>query len=140
MSRMVTAAKSRLAVRELAQRIIAPLPNKAYPDEAKALQNWVRDNVRYTRDVNGVETLQTPEATLRTMQGDCDDHAILLASLLESVGHPTRFRAIAAGSPTFNHVFTETRIGPKWLSVETTEPWPMGYLPGNIRKSMYEHN
>lgn len=140
MSKMVRAGKSRLPVRSLAQKIVSAVPNKAYAAEAKAIQNWVRDNIRYTRDVNGVETLQTPEATLHIGQGDCDDHSILVAALLESIGHPTRFRAVAVGVPAFNHVFAETKIGPKWLTVETTEDWAMGYVPPNIHKSMVENN
>jgi len=118
--------------------IVSAVPNKQYAAEARAIQEWVRGNIRYTRDINGVETLQVPEKTLEYKQGDCDDHAVLVAALLESIGHPARFRAIATGR-NFSHVFTETKIGPRWLSVETTEWWDMGYLPRNISKSMYEH-
>lgn len=118
--------------------IVSAVPNKQYAAEAKAIQEWVRSNIRYTRDVNGVETLQVPEKTLEYGHGDCDDHAMLIAALLESIGHPTRFRAISVGR-NFSHVFTETKIGPQWKSVETTEAWPMGFVPANITKSMYEH-
>lgn len=139
MAKMVQAAKTRLPIRNLALRIVSTLPNKAYAKEARLIQKWVRENIRYVRDVNGIETIQTPEATLEIGQGDCDDQAILVAALLESIGHPTRFRAIAAGTNSFNHVFTETKVGSKWLSVETTEDWDMGYLPHNIRRTMVEH-
>ena len=68
----------------------------------------MQDNVQYVRDVRGVETLATPIKTLETMQGDCDDQAVLLASLLESIGHPTRFVAMAQTAlGPFVHVFTE---------------------------------
>lgn len=119
--------------------IVAPVPNKAYAGEARAIKEWVRQNIRYTRDINGVETLQIPEKTLEFEQGDCDDHSILVAALLESIGHPARFRAISTGGSAFNHVYVETRIGPRWLSVETTENWPMGHVPPNVQKTMVEH-
>ena len=74
------------------------------------------------RDVNGVETLQTPLVTMEIKQGDCDDQSVLLASLLESIGHPTRFVAIKQNFfGPYVHVYTETRIGPKWYPLETTE-------------------
>ena len=120
--------------------IVARVPGKAYALEARAVQDWVRDNIRYTRDVNNVETIATPEKTMEFGQGDCDDQAVLVAALLESIGHPTRFRAIACGSRRFNHVLTETKIGTRWLTLETTESWPMGHIPPNVRQSMIEHN
>lgn len=121
-------------------QIIRDIPGKNYTAEVRAIRNWVVRTIRYTRDVNGIETLQTPEKTIEYRQGDCDDHAMLVATLLESIGHPTRFRAIAVNNrQQFTHVFTETKIGPRWVSVETTEDWSIGFIPKNATKSMYEH-
>lgn len=129
-----------MPIRKQAMAIVSAVPAKAYAAEARAIQNWVRNHIRYTRDVRNVETLTIPEKTLEHKQGDCDDQAMLVAALLESIGHPTRFRAIACGARHFNHVLTETKIGPKWVTLETTENWPMGYCPPNVTKSMIEHN
>lgn len=57
---------------------------------AKALFAFVQNNVMYIGDPPD-EFLKTPEQTLSVLGGDCDDHAILLASLLQSVGISTRF-------------------------------------------------
>lgn len=106
-------------------------PGKDWRCEAAALHQWVRDAVRYQLDVNGVETIRTPELTMRERAGDCDDKAVLLASLLEAAGHPTRFIALAFGpSPApYSHVLVETRIADEWIAAETTEPWPLGRKP-----------
>jgi len=47
---------------------------------------WVADNVNYVSDPRGFEYIAPPEETLKAKAGDCDDYAILLASLYRSVG------------------------------------------------------
>ena len=71
--------------------------------------------------------------TMEFGQGDCDDQSVLVASLLESIGHPTRFIAIGFGPANYQHVFAETKVGNKWLPVETTEDWPLGFIPEHIQ-------
>jgi transglutaminase-like putative cysteine protease len=89
-------------------------------------------------DVLGVETIRTPELTMRERVGDCDDKAVLLASLLAAVGHPSRFVALAFGPPPapFSHVYVETPIGEHWLAAETTEPWPFGQAPEGFSRAL----
>lgn len=118
------------AIRYQAEAIIGDVPGKDYFGEAAAVQAWVRDSIRYTQDVNGIETLKTPDVTLETGQGDCDDKSLLAAALLESIGHPARFVAIASARPSeYDHVFVETKIGEHWYGVETTEPVSFPWAP-----------
>jgi len=132
--------KTAPAVRELAMHLTSNLPEKNWSLQAAAVHAFVRDRIRYTRDVRGVETLQTPIQTLRLGQGDCDDKSMLVAALLESIGHPTRFVAVGFTPGTFSHVFPQTKIGGKWVTLETTEAWPMGRGPQKVKSSMIEHN
>lgn len=45
---------------------------KDYTGEMVAIHNWVRDNIRYTRDVSGQETLYPPEeVAFNSRAGDC---------------------------------------------------------------------
>lgn len=104
------------------------------------IQDWVRDNITYRKDINGVETLSTPDKTLEYQIGDCDDQSVLVASLLESIGHPTRFVAVSFIPSNFSHVLTETLIGNKWVAVETTENVPFGWTPPKVIKSIRVHN
>jgi transglutaminase-like putative cysteine protease len=121
-------------IRELALAITAGLPGKDYLSEAVAVQAWVRGNIRYIRDVNGIETLQSPIATLELRQGDCDDHATLVGALLESIGAQTRFVAVGMTPGEYEHVYCEVFVPHEgWLSVETTENVPVGWEPGDIR-------
>ena len=134
MRRLVRAAKKTFPVRQTALSLVQNIGQKNWHREVAEIWRFVNNNIRYVRDVNGVETLQTPEKTMEFGQGDCDDQSVLVASLLESIGHPTRFIAIGFGPASYQHVFAETKVGNKWLPVETTEDWPLGFIPENIRQ------
>lgn len=56
---------------------------------AKALFYFVQDNLNYVNERD--EYFQTPIEALYTQGGDCDDHVILLSSMMQSIGIPTRF-------------------------------------------------
>jgi len=126
MARLAREGKKSLPVRLAALQLVESLPQRDWPAEVLALFEFVRDRIRYVRDVRGVETLQQPERTLTFRQGDCDDKSILLAALLQSIGHPARFHAVALTPGKFSHVYVDTLIGGKWVGLETTELWPMG--------------
>jgi transglutaminase-like putative cysteine protease len=142
MRKLVRAGRKNLAVRNMALALTNDLLQKDYLSEIRRVHNFVRDEIRYVRDVNEVETLHTAEKVLEQLSGDCDDKAILAASLLESIGHPTRFIAAGRGMTRgeFEHVYIETRYGDKWLSLECTEPVPLGWKPENMREFLVVNN
>lgn len=91
-------------------------------------------------DVNEVETLHTPDVTIEIGQGDCDDKVILLSTLLEAIGHPTRFVIVGyVDEMTFEHVYLETLIGEDWVALDPTENVEAGWSPPNplARKVFY---
>src|SRR6266542_442518 len=49
--------------------------------EICALFDWVRRNIRYTRDIFQVELLHTARRMLELKAGDCDDMTILLGAM-----------------------------------------------------------
>lgn len=140
MRQFTRAGKRKMPVRELALSLVRHNGSKDWIGEVKSLHEFVRDEIRYVRDINGVETVQTPEVTLEIGQGDCDDQSVLLASMLESIGHPTRFVAIGFKPFHYSHVMAETKIGDKWVSVETTEPVDIGWRPPRVLNRMVVHN
>lgn len=133
MSELTKAGKKTPAIRSKAVSLVQNLPQKDRLGEIRNLFNFVQNNIRYVRDIHEVETLHYAEQVLAQESGDCDDKAILLASLLEAIGHPTRFVAVGFKPGEYSHVFVDTIIGNKqWLSLDTTEPYPMGWRPPNI--------
>ncbi len=69
-------------------------PESARTCYAKALYYFTQNNIDYINDPNKFEYAETPEETLLTKRADCDGHALLLASLLESIGFETRLITI----------------------------------------------
>ena len=142
MRSLTRAGKKTPAVRQTAVVLTQGLPQKDYYSEILALYNFVRDRIRYVRDIRDVETLHTPELILQNKQGDCDDKSVLLASLLESLGHRTQFVAVGFQPNRYSHVLVEvfnTKTG-QWLPLETTEPVEPGWQPKNIRARMVVSN
>ncbi len=127
-------SRTNYAIRKLAEKIItdANVPAKDWAGEARAIHEWVRDNIRYTFDIDGVEQLQTPDKLLETRKGDCDDMALLTAALLIALGHPSRFVAVGFSPGDLSHVFVQTKIGARWFTSDTTEAKPFGWTPPGI--------
>lgn len=123
-------------VRQLAVSLTKGLIQKDWNSEVNTLYKFVRDRIRYVRDINGVETLHTPEKILENAAGDCDDKSVLLASLLESLGYKTRLVAVGFRKNSFSHVYPEVLHNNSWVSLETTEPVAMGWKPKNIVTSL----
>jgi transglutaminase-like putative cysteine protease len=121
---------SQQQVRETAISILRGV--NAFTAQAQAIQAWVQSTIEYRRDPPDVELVQTPQVTLQLRAGDCDDQAVLTAALLTAVGHPAQFIALGIGGAPFSHVLTQTLIGRSWVSVETIERRPMGWLPSGI--------
>lgn len=132
--------KAAISIRTLAQILTRNLPPKNYTREVDTLFQFVRDKIRYVKDINGIETIQTPVQTVKLGSGDCDDKALLVAALLESIGHTTRFVAVGFSPVGYSHVFTQTKIGPKWVTLETTERLPLGRNPKGIQTKLIVRN
>ncbi len=140
MARAARDAETELPIRNLAESIIIAVAGKNYVGELAAIQNWVKRNIRYTRDPVNAETLKLPLALLESPQGDCDDQATLVAALVMTIGFPARFVAIGMIDPgVFDHVYTEAKLGTVWVSVETTEDVPVGWRPEGVIARMEWH-
>jgi len=133
---LVRRYRTDLAVRERAAALTQHLPQKSWTREIRALHEYVRDGIRYLKDTNGVEVVQTPVVTMAVKHGDCDDKATLLAALLESIGHPARFVAVGFEPGKYSHVYVESKIGEQWAPLETTSMMSPGMAPLRIVQRM----
>lgn len=126
MRRLALAGSQDIQIRNLAIDLTAGLQQKDFEREACACLEFVRDRVRYVRDIRTVEVLQYPMVTIIQNAGDCDDKAILLAALLASIGHRVRFIAISYLPDKFSHVWLQTNAHGRWIDLEATEPIECG--------------
>lgn len=140
MKQVANAGKTSLPIRNLAVSLTNHIAQKDYFNEVKAIHKFVRDQIRYVKDIRGVETVQTPDVTLSLRSGDCDDKSVLFASLLEAIGHPTGFVAIGFKPDDFVHVYPITRIGTRWVPAEVTEPVELGWSPNGVVSRLVVYN
>lgn len=130
MRTLVQRFKKDSVIRETAISLVSQAKQRDWTAEAGLLYEYVRDRIRYVRDVAGVETLQTPPVTMELEAGDCDDKSTLLAALLASIGHPSRFVATGYKEPgRYSHVYVETKIGDRWVPLDPTTDKPFGWVP-----------
>lgn len=119
----------------------AGVPPKDRRGEIRAVFDWVRRNVRYTRDIYRVETLHTARRMLALRAGDCDDMTILIGAMLMSTGHPVRL-AIVGFRPDrphgYTHIYPEAHNGRRWIALDATIRRPMGSVPPALWKQICE--
>jgi len=105
---------------------------KNYFGEMAALFAWIKNNIRYTRDIFKVELLHTARRMLQWRAGDCDDMTILLGAMLEATGHPVRL-ALVGRNPKrkklFSHIYLETLYKDCWIPLDPTMNKPVGWAP-----------
>lgn len=125
-------------MRQLALAITKDCPARDGACEARAIDGWIRRNVRYTGDVaplkmgrrgpvEGVDLFQSAFRTMEFGGGDCDDHAVMAATLLTLNGITARFRVTARSKDQpFSHIYTVAglpKLTPeKWVALDTTLP------------------
>lgn len=123
-------------IRAKALKLIQGIPEDDQMGEIKRLFEYVRKNIRFTRDVQGIETLQYPENTMKWGGGDCDCKVILLGSLLSAIGHKIRYSIYKITNPVkFDHINLQVflRKRNKWLTLDPTKKSkPFGWKPDNF--------
>ena len=81
------------------------VPERDWESEIRAVYDYIRKNVRFTRDPFDIELFQKPRRSLETKIADCDDLTILACSILQAIGYPVIIRVIGINSRQFSHVY-----------------------------------
>lgn len=111
--------------------------------EIRAVFDWVRRSIRFFKDIDGVETLRTAREILTIRGGDCDDiNAVLLPSLLLTIGHSVRLVTISSDADVpgvFSHIYCEVEMGGQWVPLDAARRDPaFGKGPRNyFRKRIW---
>jgi hypothetical protein len=136
---LIRAGAKDFAVRQKAIDILLEkqVKPKDYLGEIKALFEWVQRHIRYTKDTFEVEVLHSARRMLELRAGDCDDMTILLGAMLEAVGHPVRLVIIGPNplrQDLFTHIYLEVFHRGRWIALDATMPYPMGWAPRTLVK------
>lgn len=108
------------------------VPEKDDMAELRALYRNVRDSVRYTSDIRGIDSYQSPQRTLDFGTGDCDDYSTLVCASAMSIGFPCRLKAIRTkGANDWNHIYSEIgvpkRSPKKWIPFDASIEMGLGW-------------
>lgn len=117
------------------------IPAKDRFGEVCAVFDWVRRNIRYTRDILGTELLHTARRMLELRAGDCDDMTILLGAMLRATGHPIRLVLVGfrpSRPHIYTHIYPEVNVSGKWIPIDATVKQPMGWAPPALWKRTCE--
>jgi predicted transglutaminase-like cysteine proteinase len=131
MRRLIEKGKKDPAVHECAAWILRAgrVPAFDWTGECRAIYDWVRRNIRFTRDVYGKETLHAAPEILRLGIGDCDDFTILICSLLGTIGVKTRIVTVSnrgEDPEQFSHVYPEAYVEGegRWIPLDAARRNP----------------
>lgn len=107
--------------------IVANMAESIAPDEtdptkiALALESAVRSKVR---NKNFSQAFATAADVAKTLEGDCTEHAVLLAALCRARGVPARVAAGLVYYPPQQgfayHMWTEAWLGDRWFPLDAT--------------------
>ena len=120
-------------IQQLASKILEEydVPSRDWEGETKAVFEWVRSNIRYTRDPEGLELFRKPMRTVQLKIADCDDMSILICSLLGTIGHTLLLRVIGVTSDEPEHIYPIDLLPPGnptyAIALDATRPEQMGW-------------
>lgn len=109
---------------EFSRRMLKGVRDNDQNAQAKRLLDFVRAKMIYTADPLGSEQITDPVNLLLDIQqrgearGDCDDHVVLLASLLGSIGIPAEPLAVKYKGSRYNHVIVRAKLGGEWVEMD----------------------
>ncbi len=111
----------------LAQQIARKYDRKDFIGQARGIHKYVQEHIHYVKDPRGTEMVRSALWTMHYRAGDCDDQAVLVASLAEAIGFRTRFKAIKVDPNwpgEFSHVYTQIQIptSGEWVTSDTIVP------------------
>jgi transglutaminase-like putative cysteine protease len=126
-------------VKKHAAAAVAGLPQNATAiDKARAIEKWVRQNMRSTE----FSQAMAPCATVaKSLSGDCTEYSMLAAGMCRSLGVPARtalglvYAPDKSGTPYLAfHMWFEAYDGVKWTALDGT--LAMGRVgPGHVKIS-----
>jgi len=90
---------------------------------AKALERYVATTVDST---NLTQAVASASEVAKSKQGDCTEHAVLLAALCRARGIPARVVVGLVYAPQLDgfgyHMWNEVAVGEQWLPLDATRP------------------
>lgn len=104
--------------------LLRGLANNDTEGQIKRVIAFVRKHVVYVKDPDNTEYVVSPLRMLNQIQssgytmGDCDDHVMLLNTMLGSIGVKSRFTGVKFQGNKFNHVISTVLCDGRFIQVD----------------------
>jgi len=143
--KLIRNGKKNRFVRDFTVRLLNKhgVESKDVDNELNTIFKFVRDEIKYRKDPYRVEMFQSPKRTLLDYlrgygAGDCDDKAILIASMLSSIGYKVRLVLMNPRGGAYTHIICEVLhpIEKVWIPLETTLKVPMGWRSKTYKRGI----
>jgi hypothetical protein len=116
-------------LRDLALEIVRETPQHGKESEDRVVSAifwWVKNNVEYRQDPADYDMYMTAGRTIAAGGSDCDDHTILNAALLNSLGFRTGAKIVSPDDQNW-HIYTVVGVYPFYkptciIPLDTTQP------------------
>lgn len=96
--------------RIFALNLAAKYPGEYNIDQICSVYDELKNNWAYVNDPRGIEYVAKASTSIKAgLKGDCDDFAVLMATMIESIGGSARI--VAAYNENTGHAYTEVFIG-----------------------------
>jgi len=122
-------------VRILAQQITKGLNTNL--GKARAIYNWIKQNIYYVRDPEGLDLAVRPSRVVELGRGDCDKTATLFATLAGIVGVPVKLKVITQDQRVWSHIYP-LALNSKWLAYDAAAPVYMEKEVNYLDSRMYD--
>lgn len=108
-------------VKELARKAVGNLTDPW--EKAKAIESWVRNNMKVA---NYTEAMATSDHVAVTLTGDCSEFSMLMAAMCRAQGIPSRtalgmvYVSSGRNASLPFHMWTEVYIKGQWIGMDST--------------------
>lgn len=138
MAAFVRRDKDDLGLRQFALQIVRDVPGHDFGREVRALFEYVRDRITYRRAPVSTQLVADARRTLELGIGDCAMKSVLLATLLATLGHLSRFVVLSYDGDDYQHVFVEAYVGRDWVALDpTNEQARLGWAQEAVKVARY---
>lgn len=96
------------------------LKAKTDMETLRNVYDFVRRNIRYERDQEGHEVVNTPGCTLKYKKGDCKSMSVMVGSLLRSLGYQFGYKTAFYDSdePQQGHIYSVVDLNGQQVVVD----------------------
>jgi hypothetical protein len=117
------------------QTIKAEVPGNYTILQVAEAYEWVRSHIEYQLELSGQDYWQSANETLTWGKGDCEDHAILIASIIGELGGQARVNIIEGHAfPTVYLTNNASELNDYWKALDSFYGVKNGSLKYNVLK------